>query len=412
MPAQSMAAPAGFVFLDSPSSPRQPWGLMRIVEIETFGRGGLAHYVDNLSRALADLGHEVHVITAVDDELSEAPGKVRRHRRIAPWSGRWAPRLPKTLARLLLQGEALVDALRTALAAKRLRPDVVHLHCTNQIALVYLFWLRTVRLRVAYTAHVVTPHERIPLQSAIYGRVHALCHLIVAHSSFDRRRLQDEFGVERERIAQIPHGEYGFFDQHEKRDRGLERRKLGLAEADAVVLFFGYIREYKGLDLLLEAWPHVAESCPAARLLIAGDPVNLPPARREELQRKAREFGAVDHFGYVPFEDVAGYFAAADALVMPYRAISQSGVLFLALSLGLPVVATAVGALPEMLEDGESALLVPPLDVPALGQALATALDDTELRARLSRGGLAVAADHSWESIAERTQVRFEAIRR
>lgn len=385
---------------------------MRIVEIETFGRGGLAHYVDNLSRALAHRGHEVHVITAVDDELEEDRSGVTRHRRIAPWSPRLTTRLPALLARLLLQGEALVDAVRVALAARRLRPDVVHLHCTNQIALAYLFWLRLARLRVAYTAHVVTPHEPIPLQGLVYGRIHALCHLIVAHSSFDRRRLQSEFGVEAERIAQIPHGEYGFFEQHEARDRSLERSKLGLEDVHEVVLFFGYIREYKGLDLLLDAWPQVVKRRPDARLLIAGDPVNLPAARRDELEQKAQEVGAVHHFGYVPFEDVAAYFAASDLLVMPYRSISQSGVLFLALSLGLPVVATAVGALPEMLEDGESALLVAPLDVAALSEALARALGDGELRDRLTRGGLAVAADHSWDSIAERTEERFEAIRR
>ena len=104
------------------------------------------------------------------------------------------------------------------------------------------------------------------------------------------------------------------------------RRSLGLGPRDEVALFFGYIREYKGLDLLLEAWPAVADARPAARLVVAGDPVRLSPERRGELERWAERLGAVHRFGYVPFSEVARYFAAADALVMPYRHISQSGV--------------------------------------------------------------------------------------
>jgi glycosyltransferase involved in cell wall biosynthesis len=92
---------------------------------------------------------------------------------------------------------------------------------------------------------------------------------------------------------------------------------------------------------------------------------------------------------------------------MPYRHISQSGVLFLALSLGVPVVATRVGALPEMLRDGESALLVPPESPSALSEALIRALGDAELRERLREGGRRVAHQHSWPSIAERTEAAF-----
>ncbi len=84
------------------------------------------------------------------------------------------------------------------------------------------------------------------------------------------------------------------------------------------------------------------------------------PARRRELEAAAARVGAIHRFAYIPFEDVPRYFAAADVLVLPYRHVSQSGVLFLALALGLPVVATRVGALPEVVRDGESALLVAP----------------------------------------------------
>ena len=97
-------------------------------------------------------------------------------------------------------------------------------------------------------------------------------------------------------------------------------------------------------------------------------------------------------------------------LVLPYRHISQSGVLFLALSQGLPVVATRVGALPEVLCDGESGLLVPPESPEALSQALVRLFGDADLQRRLAAGGRAVAARHTWPSIAEQTESAFAGL--
>jgi 2-deoxystreptamine N-acetyl-D-glucosaminyltransferase/2-deoxystreptamine glucosyltransferase len=137
---------------------------------------------------------------------------------------------------------------------------------------------------------------------------------------------------------------------------------------------------------------------------VAGDPVRLDAARREALLAAATRVGAVHRFGYVPFSEVSAYIAVADVLVLPYRHVSQSGVLFLALAEGLPVVATRVGALPEVLRDGESGVLVPPESPAALAEALIRVLADGDLRRRLAAGGRAVAARHTWPAIAEQTE--------
>jgi glycosyltransferase involved in cell wall biosynthesis len=386
---------------------------MRILEIETFGRGGLIHYAYNLSCALAWRGHEVVLVTSVGYELEgrELPAHLRVLKAIAPFTQRPGGVRPAWAAGLALKVEALVDAGRVAVLARRLRPDVVHLHCTNPISLVYLTLLRWLRVSLVHTAHVVTPHERIPLQKTVSRRIHRMSDRVIAHSEFDRRRLLEELAVHPERVVVIPHGEYGFFDRGgEAPGREEARRGLGLEPEDEVALFFGYIREYKGLDLLLEAWPAVADARPGARLLVAGDPVRLDPARRTELEAWAARLGAVHRFEYIPFSDVSRYFRAADVLVMPYRHISQSGVLFLALSLGVPVVATRVGGLGEVLRDGHSALLVPPESPSSLGEALVRVLGDPELREGLARGGRQVAEEHSWTSIAERTETLFAGL--
>ena len=383
---------------------------MRIFEIETFGRGGLTHYAFNLSSALAERGHEVTLITAAAYELdgrSVPPGLA-----IVKVLGRWGAKLgsrgPGFLRRALARLEALADALRVAVRVRRERPDVAHLHSTNPAALAYLTALRWTGVPLVATAHVVTPHERIPLQTPVYRRIHRTPDLVIAHSQADGRRLEDEFALAQESVEVIPHGEYGFFERGGRTvDRREARRRLGLAEAEEVVLFFGYIREYKGLDLLLDAWPAIQQRRAAARMLIAGDPVRLSSARRQELEEQAEALGAVHRFAYIPFADVATYFAAADLLVMPYRSISQSGVLYLALSVGLPVVATRVGALPELLYHGESALLVPPECPGELAEALTAALGDPELLQRLARGGRRLAREHSWPAIAETTEAAF-----
>lgn len=384
---------------------------MRIIEIETFGRGGLTHYAYNLSLALGERGHDVTFVTTADYELEQTvpiPANVQIRKPIGRITRRIRAALVGPALRLALRAEAIWDAVAVAVLARQIRPDVIHLHCTNAAAVVYLAALRLIGRPVVYTAHVVTPHEAFRFQGVIYRKIYQWSDLIVAHSQVDRARLIDEFRLDETRVTVIPHGEYGFFDQAgQPPDRVSARQSLGLEPYSEVALFFGYIREYKGLDVLLDSWPAVVRARPKARLVIAGDPVNLESARRDELEAWARRLGAVSRFEYIPFTDVARYFSVADVLVMPYRSISQSGVLFLGLSLGVPIVATTVGALPEMLRDGESAILIPPESPTALSDALIHLLCDTEHRRSLVAAGRQVAAAHSWPSIAERTDHTF-----
>jgi glycosyltransferase involved in cell wall biosynthesis len=156
----------------------------------------------------------------------------------------------------------------------------------------------------------------------------------------------------------------------------------------------GYLTEGRGQDVALRALPLVRRRFPDVRYVIAGDP--FPRAQdqayRERLERLAAELGVGDAVVFVGHvEPAADVYAAADAVVNPARFNEPFGrVPFEAAVAGLPAVVTRVGAVPELLRDGESALIVPPEDPEALGQALGRLLDDGALGMRLAAGARGV----------------------
>ncbi|NTU97456.1 MAG: glycosyltransferase [Chlorobiaceae bacterium] len=132
------------------------------------------------------------------------------------------------------------------------------------------------------------------------------------------------------------------------------RRELGIGSGVPVLLFFGYVRRYKGLDILLEAIPAILERDPSLMLIVAGEFFENPALYRAMTVRLGITANVIIHEGYVPGEKTGLYFAAADALVLPYRCATQSGVVQLACGYGLPVIATPAGALPDMVLHGRT----------------------------------------------------------
>jgi len=389
---------------------------VKVLQVEIFGRGGLTHYVYNLSRALAEKGVEVTVATAADYELDERtaslPPGVHIEKVMSRLGWRLRGRLPYRLLRFLKGLEFIWDAVAVRRLADRFQPDIVHIHCTNAIIIWLMGIVRGGHRNMVFTAHDIVPPEKQPIHRPIYRWIYRLAGRIIVHSELDRRRLQREFAVEPDRMCVVPHGDYSFFETPRTTwDGDAARQALGISPDAEVALFFGFIREYKGLDSLMDVWPEVAAERPKAKLVVAGDPARLSSVRFQEFRRQAISLGAVHHFRYIPFDDVPKYFAAADILALPYREISQSGVLLLAMSVGLPVVATRVGAFPEVIEDGTSGILVTPNSPSELRDAIVRALEDPELRRRLAEGAQSrVLNAYSWEQVAKHTIGLFEEL--
>jgi glycosyltransferase involved in cell wall biosynthesis len=179
-----------------------------------------------------------------------------------------------------------------------------------------------------------------------------------------------------------------------------------IAEDERTVLMFGRLSPYKGLDVLYEAAPRVAERVPGVRFVVAGRPVPgyVPPP-----PPRLPNGGRVDvHAEYISNNELVNLFQRASVIACPYRDATQSAVALTGYAFERPIVATLTGGLPEYIRDGETGLLVPAGNAAALADALVQVLLDPRLKARLQRGVASARRDWlTWENAAQQTLAAY-----
>lgn len=285
--------------------------------------------------------------------------------------------------------------------------DVVHFQwLTVQPVDVHLLPPRTVRGRrrpLVLTAHDVLPREPRPGQLDAQRRLYERVDAVVVHSEHGAARLRDELRIDPAKVHVIPHGAFDLFvpPAGAPLPRPLPPELAAVPAERPVVLMFGLLRPYKGVDVLLEAWRGIDD----AELWIVGLPkLDLAPLRA----------AAPPNVRFVPRfvadDEIPAFFGRADLVVLPYREIDQSGVLFTALAFGKALLLSDVGGFPEVAASG-AAELVPPGDAPALHAALVRLLADPAARARLAAAAAeAAATTWSWDAIATRTLALYQSL--
>ena len=182
--------------------------------------------------------------------------------------------------------------------------------------------------------------------------------------------------------------------------RHYARRALHLEEECPVLLFFGYVRPYKGLDMLLHAMPAILQREPTLRLVVAGQFFEAP----EKFRRLIGQLGigsSVDLYpGYVSRERTSLFLKAADAVALPYRNATQSGVVQLAYGYGVPVIVTPAGALPEMVCHGKTGWVARDCSSEGIAMAVGEFLDSRKNLTLVHRTIEAFRKDYSWDSFA------------
>lgn len=342
-------------------------------------------YDHGLAAGLARAGADVELVTSRYpwDEPPSADGF-----RVTEAFYRLAMRrdLPQPARRVLKLAEHVPDMLAYRRRARD--ADVCHYQWLPLEALDSLLLPRGC-LRVL-TLHNVRRRGEGRGKTAVTRRLAGQMDALVVHSRDAAELLQERFGAEAGRVHHIPHGALDYLTR-------LPPREIPPAD-HPVVLWFGTVRHYKGVDTLLEAFRHVE----GAELWIVGKP-EIP---MEPLHELARRVGARVQFveRFVPDPELASHLRRADVVALPYRNIDQSGVLCSALAFAKPIVMTAVGGFPEIAEEHGAARLVPPEDPAALAAAIQELLTDESKRAELSSAaGRAAAGAYSWDRIGQRT---------
>lgn len=246
-------------------------------------------------------------------------------------------------------------------------PDVVHYQGTHLWFDLALPLLR--RYPLVFTIHDIRPHpgdrlsQKTPQWIENFARRQA--GELIVHTQYTRNLLLREWPSAAEKTSVIPHIQIGGAPW-------LSR----VREDENLILFFGRIWEYKGLEYLIRAEPLITARVPNARFLIAGEGEDF--ARYRRMMVHPERF--IVHNEYISEDRAADYFHRASVVVLPYIEASQSGVIPLAYSAGKPVVATTVGGLPETVENGRTGYLVPPRDSAQLAEAVTKLLLDQPLR--------------------------------
>jgi glycosyltransferase involved in cell wall biosynthesis len=231
---------------------------------------------------------------------------------------------------------------------------------------------------------------------------------LFAHTEKMKQELVESFGVQGERVTIIPFGINNSVPNTALTPREA-RLRLGIGEDEKTILFFGNIARYKGIDYLVDAFKRISQRSEHHRLIIAGRPKNC-----EEYWTEVREMISADvqrgrvilREDYIPDIEIEIYFKAADVLVLPYRHIYQSGVLFLGYSFGLPVIATDVGSIRDEVVEGETGYLCRPNDPVHLAEVIeryfASDLYDN-LHTMRSQIRSYAERQHSWEIVGQAT---------
>ncbi|MFP5362536.1 MAG: glycosyltransferase family 4 protein [Thermoleophilia bacterium] len=310
--------------------------------------------------------------------------------------------LPSGIGDRLRRGVKMVEHLPDSLRYRRHAREADILHYQ---------WLSSegvdVHLLPRSQPLVLTAHDIVP-RTPRRGDVSAMPRLlekmdaVVVHSEHGAQRLRSELGVDPARVHVIEHGAFEYLTRLPRE----EPLPPEFAAVDKpVILSFGLIRPYKGVDLLLDAFADV----PDAELWVVGMPhMDLEPLR-ELAERAPGTVRFVPRF--VEEHEIPAYFRRADIVVLPYREIDQSGVLYTALAFGKALVLSAVGGFEEVAAGGTVARTVPPGDRDALAAALAQLAGDPAQRAQLERAAARAAGErYSWDSVAERTLALYRQL--
>lgn len=354
-------------------------------------RGGIAALSERLARELQAQGAEVRIISfRLQYPAWFFPGKTQYTTDPAP---------PDLHIQTLVNSINPLNWLRIGRLIRRERPDLLLIRywlpfmapCLGTIA---RLTRRNGHTRVVAIADNILPHERRPGDRLL---TRYFVKPVEAFVVMSRSVAQDlrRFTLQKP-IVFTPHPVYDNYG--DSVDKATARAILHLKPEEHYVLFFGFIRRYKGLDLLIEAMADERLRALKVQLIVAGEFYEAPEYYHTLLERYNLSSEVILHTHFIPNEQVKYYFGAADIVVQPYRSATQSGISQLAFHFAKPMIVTNVGGLPETVQHGQEGYVVP-----VQPQAIADAIVDFfahQRSAALEAGVQAGRKRYSWHHMS------------
>lgn len=372
--------------------------------------GGDPHYAFGLTTSLLDCGVSLDLIGSDEFELPEFQD--RPNLRLLNLRGSVCEdvSIASKTFRILAYYAKLI------LYAAKAKPKLFHILWNSRFQTfdrtLLMLYYRSLGKKVVLTAHNVNAGRRDGtdglLNRLTLRMQYGLCHCIFVHTELMKRELIDEFGVRESRVTIIPFGINNAVPQTTLTSSDA-KRQLGLGSSERVILFFGRITPYKGLEYLISAFRQIKEKSGGYRLIIAGKPDKCEDywkTIRENIRAEVERGEILLKDRFIPDEETETYMKAADALVLPYRHIYQSGILFLAQSFGLPVLASDVGSFKDEIVQDKTGFIFRPEDSSDLSNTIQKYFASdiyAQLDAYREEICAYAAAQHSWKKVSEIT---------
>jgi len=312
------------------------------------------------------------------------------------------PKLPNVVIRNIL---TYYNPFSWIWAGLSVKGRVVHVqwwsHVLAPIYLIILLICKARRKKVIITVHNVLPHEKSWLNEFLNRIIIPLGDKFIVHNIKNKEIISQFYNIPGNKISIIPHGILQPVPSQGV-SREESRKKLGITQNKKVILHFGNIRDYKGLDMLLQALALMIGELKDVNLIIAGECWGNFQKYDEIIRDNNLEHFVVKKLGFIPPSEVEYYFSAADIVALPYKYFdSQSGVGALALPFSKPLIVTNVGGLPDFVKDEHAvAIANDPTD---LANKLTRILSDEGLLAKLGKDSQDIAGEYGWDKIAQRT---------
>jgi glycosyltransferase involved in cell wall biosynthesis len=415
---------------------------LRVAIYDPSGQGGICHYTYELAQQLALIGNDITVITGENYELKHLP---RNFNIIFLFKKSWVRQLALglivpfrmqsahntepafqngarareriTTVSVLRNLRLRITWIKAAVLFLWKRPHLIHLQWLVDRDREYFFinLLKLLRFKLVYTVHDLLPQESdANIDREVLKKTYRNVDALIVHAEKTKEELVSTFGLDPDRVYVIPHGSSHLFHAPREISKEAAKEALGISPAQKVILFFGIIKRYKGLEYLVEAFHELKQQVSNTTLLVVGSIYAADVEGFKYYSRLIEQIRGRDDVicvpNYVPLENIHTYFSAADVVVLPYTKTYTSGVLLTAYAAGRPVIVTDTGALSEVVEPGRSGVVIPPGDAKALSKAILEIINSSEIDEMGRYAKYLAETRYSWKSVASKTTDLYRSL--